>query len=90
MHALMNIVVQGHVAYRSIDDVLSITSQSSNTTIPKADRRPQPHVGTPLEVTFHSITLLALTKRRIYVRKLQTALAITCKFGQHKACEFLA
>ena len=32
MHALMNIVVQGHVAYRSIDDVLSITSHSSNTT----------------------------------------------------------
>ena len=34
MHALMNIVVQGHVAYRSIDDVLSITSHSSNTTSP--------------------------------------------------------
>ena len=33
MHALMNIVVQGHVAYRSIDDVLSITSRSSNTTL---------------------------------------------------------
>ena len=37
MHALMNIVVQetvvqGHVVYRSIDDVLSITSHTSNTT----------------------------------------------------------
>ena len=32
MHALMNIEVQGYVAYRSIDDVLSITSHSSNTT----------------------------------------------------------
>ena len=32
MHALMNIVVQGLVACRSIDDVLSITSHSSNTT----------------------------------------------------------
>ena len=33
MHALMNTAVQGHVAYRSINDVLSITSHSSNTTV---------------------------------------------------------
>ena len=31
MYARMNIVVQGQVAYRSIYNVLSITSQSSNT-----------------------------------------------------------